>query len=140
MVVSKGFGHLIRNRRRQLDMTQEQLARRVGISVPYIGLLEAGRRHPSERVVIKLANMLGLDARELFVLANPGTRVLASQEPNFAGPSAWESFVEDKELCNSLNITDQEMDILSRVALMGDVRSSRDFVFILNAIRNALAT
>ena len=138
MVVSKGFGHLIRNRRRQLDMTQEQLARRVGTSVPYIGLLEAGRRHPSERVVSRLANILGFGFSELFFLANPRTKMLVSQESNSAEPSAWAAFAKDKELRTSLNVTDQEMEILSIVALMGEVRSPRDFIFILNTIRNAL--
>jgi hypothetical protein len=30
------------------------------------------------------------------------------------------------------------MEMLSRVALMGDVRSERDFIYILNSIRQAL--
>jgi hypothetical protein len=34
-------------------------------------------------------------------------------------------------------MTDQEMQTLSQVALMGEVRSSRDFLFILNTIRQA---
>jgi len=36
------------------------------------------------------------------------------------------------------NISDQEMETLSQVAMMGEVRSSRDFVFILNSIRQSL--
>jgi len=138
MVDSKGFGHLIRNRRRQLDMTQEQLARRVGISVSYIGLLEVGRRHPSESVVSRLANILGFGFSELFFLANPRTKILVSEESNSAEPSAWAAFIADEKLRKSLNITEQEMDLLSIVALMGEVRSPRDFIFILNTIRNAL--
>ena len=35
------FGNVIRERRRQLDLTQEDVARRINTSVPYIGLLEA---------------------------------------------------------------------------------------------------
>jgi hypothetical protein len=35
-------------------------------------------------------------------------------------------------------ITDQEMETLSQVAKMGEVRAPRDFLFILNAIRQAL--
>jgi len=45
------FGQVIRERRRQLDMTQHEVARRIKTSTPYIGHLEAGKRHPSERVV-----------------------------------------------------------------------------------------
>jgi hypothetical protein len=35
-------------------------------------------------------------------------------------------------------ITGSEMETLSQIALMGEVRSSRDFIFILNTIRHAL--
>lgn len=132
------FSQTIRQRRRQLDMTQEEVARRVGISVPYIGHLESNRRHPSEKIVIKLAKVLGWDARELFLLANPATKLLVSQKPDSADPSAWDAFARDGNLRKVLNITDEEMETLSRVAMMGEVRSSRDFIFILNAIRQAL--
>ncbi len=57
------FGQVIRERRRQL-------ARRIKTSTPYIGHLEGGKRHPSERVVSRLAEVLGLERRELFLLAN----------------------------------------------------------------------
>jgi len=130
------FGLAIRNRRRQLDITQEEVARRASTSIPYIGLLEAGKRHPSEKLVIKLANVLGLDVSELFFLANPATRVLV-QEPVSADRSVWEAFAGDENLRKSLDITGQEMEILSRLALMGEVRSPRDFVFVLMAIRYA---
>jgi hypothetical protein len=30
------------------------------------------------------------------------------------------------------------MELLSRIALLGDVRSERDFIYVLNAVRQAL--
>ena len=119
-------------------MTQEQVAYRVPTSVPYIGLLEAGRRHPSEKILIKLADVLGLDARELFLLANPKTRELVSPERSLEEASAWERFVGHPHVRQTHNITDEEMKTLSKVAMIGGVRSSGDFVFILKAIRQAL--
>ena len=59
---TRSFGRVIRERRRQLDFTQEEVARRIKASVPYIGHLEAAKRHPSRKVVVKLADALGLDA------------------------------------------------------------------------------
>jgi transcriptional regulator with XRE-family HTH domain len=137
-IATRGFGQVIRERRRKLDMTQQDLAQRIETSMPYIALLEAGTRHPSEKVVVKLAAALGLDPRELFFLANPGTKDLISREQKTSEPSAWDAFVNDENLRKLHNITDQEMLTLSQVALMGEVRSSRDFVFILNSIRQAL--
>ena len=79
MIASPSFATVIRDRRRQLDLTQEQVARRIGTSVPYIGHLEAAKRHPSEKVVIKLAKVLGLDPRELYLTANPKISPFLSQ-------------------------------------------------------------
>src|SRR5215471_7293003 len=68
------FGHLIRERRRQLNLTQEEVARQIRSSTPYIGHLESHKRHPSDKVISRLADVLGLDRRELFFLANPRTQ------------------------------------------------------------------
>ena len=137
MVSKLTFGHLIRSRRRQLDLTQEEVARRIGTSVPYIGHLETQKRHPSEKVIVKLAEVLGLDSRELFFLANPKTKALVSERGSVPS-NTWESFRGDAALRKVHNITDQEMETLSSVAMMGDVRSPRDFIYILKAIRQAL--
>ncbi len=82
--------------------------------------------------------MLGLEPRDLFLLANPSAKSLVSLPADSNTPSAWEAFREDGNLRKVHNISDEEMQTLSQVALMGDVRSSRDFVFILNTIRQAL--
>jgi DNA-binding XRE family transcriptional regulator len=135
---SRSFGRVIRERRRQLDLTQEEVARRIKASGSYVAHLETGKRHPSRQVVVKLTDVLGLDARELFLLANPKVGPLISEQVKSDGTSAWDAFVGDEKLRKVHNITDQEMAALSKVAMMGRVRSPRDFVFILNAIRQAL--
>ncbi len=133
------FGAVIRARRRQLDLTQEELARRIRTSVPYIGHLETGKRHPSEKIVTRLGEVLGLDARELFFLANPGTKRLISRNQESNGASAWNAFCQDETFRKIHNITDQEIKALAGIALLGEVRTPRDFLFILNTIRQALA-
>jgi transcriptional regulator with XRE-family HTH domain len=140
MAKAKGrtFGQIIRERRRQLDLTQEEIARRINTSTPYVGHLESGKRHPSDRVVTKLAEVLGLDKRELFFLANPGARALVHSQSQGSSATAWEDFRKDERLKRIHNISSDEMEILSRVALMGDVSSSRDFVYILTTVRHAL--
>jgi transcriptional regulator with XRE-family HTH domain len=135
---SKGFAQIIRSRRRHLDLTQEDVARRIGTSLAYIAHLEADRRHPSEKVVRSLAEVLGLDPRELFFLANPETKDLVSQKLTSSKASAWGVFSADEKLREIHGITGSEMETLSQIALMGEVRSSRDFIFILNTIRHAL--
>ena len=72
----RSFGQVLRDRRRQLDLTQEEVARRIKTSTPYIGHLESAKRHPSDKIVTRLAEVLGLDRRELFFLANPRAQAL----------------------------------------------------------------
>ena len=52
--------------------------------------------------------------------------------------SAWEEFRRDDKIRRIHNINPKEMNMLSQVALMGQVRSSRDFIYILNTVRQAL--
>ncbi|HVN28717.1 MAG TPA: helix-turn-helix domain-containing protein [Candidatus Binataceae bacterium] len=135
----RSFGQVIRDRRRQLDLTQEEVARRIKTSTPYVGHLESGKRHPSDKIVSRLAEVLGLDRRELFFLANPRAQALltpASEEP--IDNSAWEDFRKNEQIRRLYNINNEEMEALSRVALLGEVRSQRDFIYILNTIRQAL--
>jgi transcriptional regulator with XRE-family HTH domain len=140
MVRSKqrNFGLVIRERRRQLDLTQEEVARRIKTSTPYVGHLESGKRHPSDKIVTRLAEVLGLDRRELFFLANPRAQELLNPEPAHDASSAWEDFKNNEQLRRIHNISDEEMEMLSRVALLGEVRSPRDFIYILNTVRHAV--
>jgi transcriptional regulator with XRE-family HTH domain len=135
---TRSFGSAIRNRRRQLDLTQEEVAKRIKMSAQYINQLEARKRRPSQQVILKLAAALALDARHLFLLANPKVGSIISERQRWDVDSAWDAFVKEKVLRKIYSITDQEMEILSHVAMIGDVRSPRDFIFILIAIRHAL--
>jgi transcriptional regulator with XRE-family HTH domain len=133
------FGAVIRERRRQLDLTQEDVARRIKTSTPYIGHLEAGKRHPSEKVIARLGEVLGLQSRELFFLANPRARdLLGTGDGGGRRRSAWEEFSRDERIRRAHNISPEEMEVLGRVATMGQARAPRDFIYILNAIRLAL--
>ncbi|MGH7864782.1 MAG: helix-turn-helix domain-containing protein [Candidatus Binataceae bacterium] len=139
MLRPKGsFGQVIRERRRQCDLTQDEVARRIRTSTPYIGHLEADKRHPSDHVVTRLADVLGLDRRFLFFLANPHARDLLHPQTSNKASNAWEEFRRDQRLHRTINITPKEMDLLSQVALMGDMRSAHDFLYILNTVRHAL--
>ena len=82
--------------------------------------------------------MFVLDGLELYFLAHPGTRELLDQRAQPSGASSWESFRKDEPLRQAHNVTPEEMEMLSQVALLGEVQSSRSFIYILNTIRQAL--
>jgi DNA-binding XRE family transcriptional regulator len=132
------FGRLIRERRRLLNLTQEELARRIRVSMPFVGHLETGHRSPSEKTTAKLARVLGLDKRELFLLANPGTRDFWRSVPQDSTGSAWDQFKRNHQLHRAHKISRAEMSMLERAALLGDAETPEDFIFILNTVRRLL--
>jgi transcriptional regulator with XRE-family HTH domain len=52
------FGQVLRERRKEQRLTQEELAFRSGYHPTYIGQLERGRKSPSLRAIIGLATAL----------------------------------------------------------------------------------
>ena len=106
----RSFGKVLRDRRQELDLTQEDVARRIKTSTPYIGHLESGERHPSDKIVTRLAEVLGLDRRELFFLANPRAQAILSAELEGGGESAWEDFRRKEQMRRIHNISNDEID------------------------------
>jgi len=64
MEMDTSFGHWLRVRRRALDLTQSDLARRVGCSVVTIRKCEADERRPSRVLAERLADCLLIPADE----------------------------------------------------------------------------
>jgi predicted ATPase/transcriptional regulator with XRE-family HTH domain len=64
MAETFSFGNWIRQRRRALDLTQDQLAERVGCSVSAIRKIEADERRPSRQVAELLADTLQIPATD----------------------------------------------------------------------------
>lgn len=133
------LGPVLRRRRMQLELTQAQVADKVGCRPNYIGYLEAEARHPSPEIVAKLAAALDLDRQELFFLANPNVRAMVrpGSEPDKTD-SAWQRFRANKRLHTRHGITRTELGALESVSRLGPVRNQRDFLFVLQAIRQAL--
>jgi transcriptional regulator with XRE-family HTH domain len=132
------FGRMISARRRELGLTQGDLSRLVGTSAGYIAHLENAIRLPSDRVLNKLAFVLELDTRELLLQARPTLAKFLKPDAAESRRTAWEAFARDKALQRSHSITAKEMQFLSQVATLGEVKEPRDFIFILIAIRFAI--
>lgn len=60
------FGRHLRLLRRNRDMTQEQFAEAVGISVDFLSLIERGINAPSFETLECIARVLRLTAADLF--------------------------------------------------------------------------
>ncbi len=64
MEEAASFGYWLRRRRKALDLTQDELARRVGCSLGAIRKLEADERRPSHAIAERLAQVLELPPAE----------------------------------------------------------------------------
>ena len=58
--VRKQFGDRVRQLRRGLGMSQEELAARSGLHRTYVGDVERGERNPSLVNIVKLSTALGV--------------------------------------------------------------------------------
>jgi transcriptional regulator with XRE-family HTH domain len=132
------LGRLLRQRRRQLELTQQEVAQKVGVRANYIGYLERDMRRPSTSVLVKMAKVLDLDRQELFFLAHPQVRTFLDTEAPDPKQSAWQAFRTNKRLHTRHGITAKEIKVLEAVASLGRVQSTRDFLFVLQSIRQAI--
>ncbi|MDD5145199.1 MAG: helix-turn-helix transcriptional regulator [Candidatus Pacebacteria bacterium] len=62
----KSLGNKIQKRRKEIGLTQEELAFKVGISRVYIGYIEQGRYAPSLEVLQKIARALNTPISDFF--------------------------------------------------------------------------
>lgn len=62
----KKLGKTIQKRRKELDITQEGLAEKIGISRAYMGFIEQGRNAPSLEILEKIAKNLKMPLSDLF--------------------------------------------------------------------------
>lgn len=60
------FGKAIRRRRRELDLSQEELADRAQLNRAYLATIERGDKNPTLETIEKLAKALDISIAELF--------------------------------------------------------------------------
>ena len=64
--IKEKIGARIASLRKAKRMTQEQLAAKMEISIPYLSSIERGRENPTLNTLINLARCLDLDLSEMF--------------------------------------------------------------------------
>ena len=130
-----GLGKLVRSRRRQLALSQRQLAAMVGVKASHIAYIEGNQRRPSMSLLGRLADVLGFDQERLLRLSHPEAAAMLKPAPATSRDRAWKEFARNKALLRQHAVTARELDILQRVNLLGKVSTPRHFLIILNTIR-----
>jgi len=138
----RNLGSAIRAQRAAFGLTQRRLAAELGVKGSYISYLEKNRRRPSIALLNRIGEILGLERSELLAMAYPETReFVAHGQRQGSGRlrDAWSEFSRNSALLRRYRVTSGELNVLRRVNLLGSVANSRDFLFVLSAIRQALA-
>jgi transcriptional regulator with XRE-family HTH domain len=106
----KTLGQRIRELREERDLSLRELAKKLGVSAAFLSDIELDRRHPSDRVLVKIAQLLNTSVDELRTLdtrpAVEELKRLARADPAYG--FAFRQIVENK-------LTSQELlDLLAR--------------------------
>jgi transcriptional regulator with XRE-family HTH domain len=130
---------MLKHRRQTLDLTQRQLAERLGVKGSHVAYLENGRRKPSLALLKRLADVLELNRSQLFLLAHPEAKSLLSSSAASARPEdpakAWQRFVRDRTLRARYHITPREIQALKHLSLLGFVLTELEFLAVVTLIR-----
>lgn len=134
------FGSMVLRRRKELSMTQSELAQKVGVQPNYIVYLEKGERKPSDRTVLKMADALGIDRADLYLAANPELRdFLKISDDNAVQlaelPSGLRDLSADAALRERLKITDAEIETVAGVRMRGRVTTAEQYVALILNMR-----
>lgn len=80
--VREQFGQIVRRLRKERTLTQEELAFKAGMSVPYLSDLERGMWNPSLAMIVDLARALEIQPSDLLIgLAIPETSPTSRKRP-----------------------------------------------------------
>jgi len=138
----KTLGEVLKNQREMLRLTQRELALKLNVKPSHVAYLEKDRRRPSLGLLSRIADVLGLPKEFLFVLAHPEASSLIGGQ---RGPAVrhdpdqvWRDFTANKALLAQHQVKPRELKVLSQVNLLGKITAPRHFLFILNAIRQAV--
>ena len=64
--ILENFGEMVRKKRKQAELSQEELAEKLGIHRTYMSFIERGIRNPSLVMVFKISSALKIKLPDLF--------------------------------------------------------------------------
>lgn len=132
------MGVFLKARRRALALTQQSLARKLGVRASHIALLENGRRRPSLGLIVRLATALGIDGRELLQLAYPEIRALVSPIPKRRTKMSrsWQRLLRDPALLARYRMTGAELEVFEHLGMLGGKLTAKRLLAILLLVRD----
>lgn len=138
-MTKRTLGSVVKEARDGARMTQRDLAAAVAVKASHIAYIENSRRKPSISLINRLAEALGVSAKELLVLAHPEAEQIVAGERSAdkRADSAWRRFTGNQALIRRNRVSPAELKMLKQVSKLSHVAHPGHFIFILNAIRQA---
>jgi len=97
------------------------------------------RRRPSLSLLGRIAEALELEREPLFepCEAKPFIDTRRKTSPAKSTDRVWHDFKSNRQMLARHDVTGPELKTLSQVSLNGKITAPRNFIFILNSIREA---
>ena len=129
---------LLKAHRNNLGLSQQSLAKKIGVRASHVALLENARRRPSLGLIGRLAAALSVDGKELLELAYPEVRAIVSPVPKRrtkVSPS-WQRLVKNTALLARYRVTQQDLDALQHLGMLGGELTAKRLLAILLLVRD----
>jgi len=120
------IGQRIREVRKELGLSQEELAEKTGLNRSYLSLVENGRSSPTFEFIERVSRGLGMDIRTLIL----GERFERYEDDG--GHESWiypglKDFLTDEDTMILMNPTEEEILALRGIRFAGKFLPSKDF-------------
>ena len=120
------IGKRIREVRKELGLSQEELAVKIGLNRSYLSLVENGKSSPTFEFIERVSRGLGLDIRSLIL----GEKFEHYEDE--IGNEAWiypglKEFLTDDEMLILMNPTEEEISALRGIRFVGRFWPSKEF-------------
>lgn len=118
---------MMRKKRRQLGLTQQQLADKLKVKQAFVSELERGTKKPSIERLESIARALKCKAAELLDESGKESPIQCQPEPqkaetvfrDYGTPAGLRAFADDHALINALAVTPGEWAVLRAVQIEG---------------------
>lgn len=133
------FGQYLKTRRRELGLTQVQVAKKLDVGQNFVAYMENDQRKPSNDVLKRLADCLSLPMDELYLKVHPDVEDIFSNRPQKRERTRFNPLLHklryDRTLREKYAITDDDISLLGSIQARGEITRLEDYIFLLMTIR-----
>jgi putative transcriptional regulator len=137
-----GLGRLIKDKRKELNLTQRELAKRLGVQASHVAYLENGKRKPSLALMLRLEQALGVSRRRIFLLSHPEAASVVNPSdgaaPHEQPADKWRRSFSDRAFLKRHRVTRRELLVFKELGNIGYILSRHQKLAILTLIREPL--